>query len=122
MKPFKRSAIIWLAMLAVALHAMLPLVHALSLPMGVPVVLCSATGSRTVYIQLSDTQKQHDPVLHKWASCSLCASGAHFALTSLFQPTFETDLRRHVLAAVEDGPNHIRNNRLSCFPRGPPQA
>jgi hypothetical protein len=74
-----------LAILAVCLHALMPLLMAWPAPGGVMMSLCSPQGSRNVFVQLDNSapdSRPDNPFKDLSARCPLCLAGAHLALNS----------------------------------------
>ena len=71
--------ILMLAILAVILHALMPLMMALPAQVGVRMAMCSTLGAKSVFVQF-DTTGKPAPDSDLPLRCPLCLAGAHLAL------------------------------------------
>ncbi|WP_169558544.1 DUF2946 family protein [Uliginosibacterium gangwonense] len=120
--------IIWLAILAVFCHGLMPLWMAFPIPSGVLSTLCSASGARQILVSLDDDSSKKSPAPGSPAPnsplrCPLCLAGAHLALNAL--PNSDGPLATaygHILhAAVTPTPDNKPRWNLQS-PRAPPAA
>ena len=79
MNHFARLSVIRIALLAVLMHALMPLLMALPVQVGVSMQMCSTLGAKSVFVKF-DTAGKDAPDKGLQARCPLCLAGAHFAL------------------------------------------
>ncbi|MBS1211190.1 MAG: hypothetical protein H6R19_3588 [Proteobacteria bacterium] len=82
-----------LAILAVILHALMPLLMALPQQVGMRMAVCSTQGVKSVFVQY-DTSGKPAPGSDPVQRCPLCLAGAHLALNPL------TDVQPALLAGL----------------------
>ncbi|MDP5241388.1 DUF2946 family protein [Uliginosibacterium sp. 31-16] len=79
MNHFARLSVIRIALLAVLMHALMPLLMALPVQVGVSMQMCSTLGAKSVFVQF-DTSGKGAPDKGLQARCPLCLAGTLFAL------------------------------------------
>lgn len=121
-----RRPVTWLAILAMLVHAFLPLAHAAAGSRGVLVTLCSIDGSRQIFVPTADADGKQggegSPAMAIY-KCPLCMAGAHVALAGEWQPgVVNGDWLDHVQYAAPAMRVLPPQPWLHAAPRAPPAS
>lgn len=94
----RASRTAWIAIVAILVHAFMPLAHAAMQVRGDASSICTTGEPRVERIAFDGAQPEA-PAVHLARQCPLCLAGAHFALVSL-QPAFAAEVpAAHVYVA-----------------------
>lgn len=119
LRTVRKTALV--ALLAMLMHALLPLAMTLPRANGVMMTLCSVQGSRQVFVAFGELPA---PARHDQAArpmCPLCVAGAQLALQPVVvaPPALRSDLRE-ARALRQPSSAATRARRGPAQPRAPP--